>query len=143
MRTRILNIRSLPSNHRVTEPLAVIVGKSDAWQQLISGGPLENPILNGHLDLGSVRRNSSRIRELLLSICPSVVANAEALSLDVSYFAASAFGHAPVKVEGPTDPRLCPDPARLKPFQIEVPVLWGLTKLSPELFPSRESEVSR
>ena len=130
MRTRILNIRSLPSNHLIPEPLAIMVGKYDAWQHLLPEHNIENPIVNSHLDLAAIRRNSFRVRQVLLRICPSIVTNAEALSANVCYFAVSAFGHTPVKVgEG----AYAPDPARLKPFQIEIPTLWALATFCPDL----------
>ena len=133
MRSRILNVRGLPSNHRMHEQLAVIVGKLDAWKHLLAGEPLLDPVANGKLDLGAVYHNSSRVRQLLLGICPSIVANAEALSLDVCYFPVSAFGHTPVKVgEG----AYAPDPAKLKPFQVEIAPLWILSRLCPQLVPT-------
>jgi len=133
MRSRILNIRGLPSSHRVSVPFAVIIGKYDAWKKLLPPESLESPIKNGKLETEAIRRNSLKIRQLLLGICPSIVANAETLSTDVSYFAASAFGHTPVKVgEG----AYAPDPAHLKPFQCEIPPLWALARLCPELIPT-------
>jgi hypothetical protein len=133
MRSRILKVRGLPSKHRLSEPLAVMVGKYDAWSNLLPEETLEYPVVNGEVDLEAIRRNSLRVRQLLLRICHSIVANAEALSDDVCYFAVSAFGHTPVKVGEGT---YAPHPARLKPFQCEVPPLWALTKLCPALVPA-------
>ena len=133
MRSRILNIRGLPSNHRLNEPFAVVLGKFDAWRHLLPTGVLEDPLRNGLLQLDAIRRNSLRLRELLLRISPAIVANAEALSSEVSYFAVSAFGHTPVKVK---EGAIAPDPARLNPFQVEIPPLWVLSRLCPELIPS-------
>jgi DNA-directed RNA polymerase subunit RPC12/RpoP len=133
MRSRILKIRGLPSNHCLSEPLAVMVGKYDAWSNLLPGEALEYPVVNGEVNLEAIRRNSLRVRQMLLRICPSIVANGEALSDDVCYFAVSAFGHTPVKVGEGT---YAPDPARLKPFQCDVPLLWALTKLCPTLVPT-------
>lgn len=134
MRSRILNVLSLPSSHHFSEPLAVMVGKYDAWSHLLPENVLEYPVANGELDLEAIRRNSLRVRQLLLNICPSIVANAEALSDNVSYFAVSAFGHTPVKVG---DGTYTPHPARLKPFQCEVPTLWALHRICPDLVPAQ------
>ena len=141
MRSRILNLRGLSSNYRMAEPMAILLGKFDAWQHLLPVGSMQYPVVNGCLDLEIVRANSERLRELLLSICPSIVANAEALSSDVCFFAVSAFGHTPVKLDGAVEAKYLPDPARLKPFHVDVPPLWVLSKLSPELVPSRNSQV--
>lgn len=136
MRSRILNVRGLPSNHRLSEPLAVMVGKCDAWRHLLAGSPIENPVMNGHLDLGAIGRNSARVRQVLLGICPSIVANAEALSTDVCYFAVSAFGHTPVKLANV----YAPDPTQLQPFHVEIPPLWAIAKFYPELIPTRADD---
>jgi DNA-directed RNA polymerase subunit RPC12/RpoP len=133
MRSRILNIRGLPSNHRFDEPFAVVVGKFDAWRHLLPADAIEDPLRNGILETDVIRRNSRRLRELLLGICPAIVANAEALSSEVCYFAVSAFGHTPVRV----GKAIAPDPARLNPFQVEIPPLWALAQLCPHLVPSQ------
>jgi len=140
MRSRILGVRGLPSSHRLSEPVGIMVGKYDAWRHLLPPEGIENPLQNGTVDLGCIQRNSDRVRELLLRICPSIVANAEALSSDICYFAVSAFGHTPVKVG---DSAIAPDPAKLKPFQVEIPPLWALAKICPELVPAREGQSGR
>ena len=140
MRSRILNLRRMLSNERISEPMAVMVGKQDAWQHLLPPGSIQYPISNGILDLDIVAANSSQIRSLLLRICPSIVANAESLSSDVCYFPVSAFGHTPVKV---VEGAYAPDPVRLKPFQVEIPPLWALSKYSPDLVPSRSAVTKR
>ena len=43
--------------------------------------------------MGAIEDNSSLVRELMEEYCPYIVANAERISSDVCYFAASAFGH--------------------------------------------------
>jgi hypothetical protein len=60
-----------------------------------------------------------------------VVANAEALSQNVTFFAASSFGHTPLKI-GPGE--YVPDPAKLQPAFVEVPLLWILSHVCPALF---------
>jgi hypothetical protein len=134
MRSRILGLRAATSNHRFKEPLAVIAGKFDAWRNLLPDNSIVYPVVGGKLDLKIVAQNSNRIRELLLRICPSIVANAEALSSEVCYFAVSSFGHPPVKVAGGA--HYAPDPSRLQPFHVEIPPLWALAKSNPELVPS-------
>jgi hypothetical protein len=110
------------------------VGKFDAWRNLLPADSILYPVINGRLDLKIVAQNSRCIREFLLGICPGIVANAEALSTEVLYFATSSFGHAPVKVAGGT--QYAPEPGHLKPFHVEVPVLYALSKFAPELIPT-------
>jgi hypothetical protein len=61
------------------------------------------------------------------------VANAESISDQVCYFAVSSFGHAPVKID-PGD--YVPDPRRLIPMFVEVPPLWLLSQIQPDLVPT-------
>jgi len=70
------------------------------------------------------------LRNLLHEVCPALVANAEALSQNVRFFASSSFGHTPVKV-GPGE--YVPDPARLRPTHVEMPLLWILSQISSQL----------
>jgi len=136
MRSRILTLRGASSNYRLTEPLAVILGKFDAWQHLLPPHSMVYPVVDGGIDLEIVARNSRLMRKLLHGICPRIVANAEALSSEVCYFPCSSFGHTPVKV---AEGAYAPDPAKLQPFQVEIPPLWALAKLCPALVPVREA----
>ena len=72
-----------------------------------------------------------------MDICPAIVSNVEAISTEVSYFAVSSLGHAPVKfVDSDGIERIRPDPLKLKPDRVEDPILWMLSRLSPDSFPS-------
>ena len=131
MRARIQTIRNLPPGTAIETPVAFIVGKFDAWPQLLNGKSLREPIKDGKLDLAALNENSNTVRELLCRLCPPVVANAEALSSNVMFFAASSFGHTPLKA-GPGE--YVPDPAKLQPVNVEIPLVWILTQICPDLF---------
>jgi hypothetical protein len=131
MRARIQMIRNLRSDETIQTPIAFIAGKSDVWLHLLNGTPLRNPVRDGKLDPVTVEENSGAIRALLYRLCPAVVANAEALSSNVVFFAASSFGHTPLKV-GPGE--YVPDPAKLQPSFVEIPLLWILSQVCPALF---------
>jgi hypothetical protein len=134
MRARIQTIRNLPSGEAINTPVAFVVGKCDAWLQLLNGRPLQDPLLDGKLAKSAIEENSDVIRELMHRLCPPVVANAESLSTNVKFFAASSFGHTPLKI-GPGE--YVPDPSRLQPVQIEVPLLWILSQIcGPIIIPS-------
>lgn len=131
MRARIKMIRNLRPDENLHTPVAFIVGKSDVWQHLLEGKTLRNPVQNGTLDATVVEENSEIVRSLMYDLCPGVVANAESLTTNLKFFAASAFGHTPLKI-GPGE--YVPDPAKLQPQQVEAPLLWMLTQICPGLF---------
>jgi hypothetical protein len=133
MRARIQVIRNLPPGEPIDTPVAFVVGKSDVWLQLVNGKQLREPLREGKLDLAVIEENSRIIRELLHGLCPAVVANAEALSTNVLFFFASSFGHTPLKI-GPGE--YVPDPAKLRPVQVEAPLLWILSQVRPGLIAS-------
>lgn len=139
MKVRIQNIRNLRIDERLKTPLAIMVGKCDAWMQLLGDNPFKQPLLKGALSMEAVQFNSRKVRDLLLSVCPTVVANAEALSCSVLYFPISSFGHTPVKI-GPGD--YVPDPAKLEPILVEVPMLWLLSHISPDVVTTGEPEAN-
>jgi hypothetical protein len=140
MRARIQMIRNLRPNEPVNTPIAFVVGKCDVWLQLLNGQPLHQPLHNGALIRSAVEENSGNVRELMHRLCPAVVANAEALSTNVMFFAASSFGHTPMKI-GPGE--YVPDPAKLQPFHVEVPLLWILSQISPSLIAPRDAASSQ
>jgi hypothetical protein len=124
-------IRNLRSGETIQTPVAFVVGKCDAWLHLLNGNSLQGPLGDGQIDLTILEENSKIVRELLYELCPAVVANAEALSSNVMFFAASSFGHTPLKI-GPGE--YVPDPSSLQPTFVEVPLLWILSQVCPALF---------
>jgi hypothetical protein len=130
MKARIGKLRRLPGNERIDQPLALLVGKCDAWLHLLGPESLQNPLANRALDQTAVDANSERIRKLLLEICPTVVANAETISQNLRYFPVSSFGHPPVRV---ATGDVVPDPKNIQPFMVEVPPVWILTQIAGEI----------
>ena len=134
---RIKSLLGLDSRQRIATPLAVIVGKSDTWLRLLGDRQIQWPVQDGRLDLQIVQQNSDIVRKLLLDLCPAIVANAEAISSEVMYFAASPLGCSPVEF---TDSRgntmIGPDPLKLDPQHVEVPTLWVLSRVVPAMVPS-------
>jgi hypothetical protein len=133
MKVRISKLLKLELKHQVDAPLAVLIGKCDAWLHLLRDTPFRNPVKPGILDMEGVHYNSGVLRELMKRICPTIVANSETISRNVLFFPVSSFGHAPVKV-GPGD--YVPDPRKLEPYMVEVPILWILSCIAPELVPT-------
>jgi len=131
MRLRIQTIRNLRAGEMIQTPVAFIIGKCDVWTHLLKDTPLHPPVREGKLDPAALAHNSGILRELLCRLSPPLVANAEVLSRNVLFFAASSFGHTPLKI-GPGE--YVPDPAKLQPVQVEIPLLWILSQICPNLF---------
>lgn len=139
METRMKRVLGLAQDERIKTPLAFVVGKSDTWEKLLSS-PLEPVVRSGALDLAAVARNSARVREVLVLLCPGLVASAESLAEQISYFAATSFGHTPVMIQaGLNKGRIAPDPQRLAPAHVEEPLYWLMHLASPAMFPSSEN----
>jgi hypothetical protein len=135
MRARIHSLRNLRVGEKITTPVAFVLGKCDAWIHLLDG-PLLDPVQDGRLNEAALASNSERLRLLLHGVCPASVANVEGLSENVLFFAASSFGHTPVKLpanEKYREPRYVPDPAKLAPMFVEAPLLWIISQLCPGL----------
>ena len=133
---RIKKLLGLDRREKVQTPLAIIIGKCDSWIDKIGSENLKNPIVNGTLDVGAVEANSQLVRNLMEEHCPYVIANAERISSDVCYFAASAFGHTPVTFEDDKGvSRIGPDPQKINPMYVEIPTLWALSRVRPGLVP--------
>jgi hypothetical protein len=140
MESRIKRLRSLSPSQRIQTPLAIMIGKCDIWRHLVDWGRIVNPVRAGSVDANVVDGNSSILRDLLLEVDPGFVANAEALSSNVRYFAVSALGHSPERISGgELDGYLAPDPTRLRPTMVEVPVLWVLSQVEPGLLGTHHS----
>jgi len=128
---RVKKMRALESYDRVDTPLAIILGKFDLWQNLLPEGSLHLPE-DRQLTDEEIAHNSIQVRQLLTQLCPTVVANAESISTNVTYFPISSLGHSPKEIpEGPLAGRLAPNPKRLQPLLATTPVLWILSQQDP------------
>ncbi|MCH8474928.1 MAG: hypothetical protein LAT55_06840 [Opitutales bacterium] len=138
MENRIKQILQLRSHQKINKPLAVIVNKCDIWQSLLPREKLQPTITKNGLDNAAIKHNSNLVREFLMEYEPALVANAEALSSQVRYFAASSFGHSPKEFKDPESDAvyLAPDPNKLAPIEVETPVLWALHQIHSQLFPA-------
>jgi len=134
MKVRISRLLKLELQERIEAPLAVLIGKCDAWIHLLGPEPLRDPVTEGRLDMGAMEANSNRVRALMEKVCPSIVANAGSISRRVLFFPVSSFGHAPVRLAAG---EYVPDPRQLNPFGVETPMLWVLSRVEPELVPTQ------
>jgi len=135
---RIKSLLGLDSRQRVSTPLAVMVGKCDTWVSLLGDRELLPAVKDGVVSLENIKANSDRVRDLMVRTCPSIVANAEAISSNVCYFAISPLGCSPVEfVDREGTLRIGPDPKQLNPRHVEAPTLWVLAQTTPEMIPSK------
>ena len=86
--------------------------------------------------MAAVESNSTAVRDLLRRTAPQMVKYAEAISDDVRYFPVSSFGHAPVALAGG---KVGPDPRKMNPYLVEIPMLWMLSRIEPGLVPTSEA----
>jgi hypothetical protein len=129
-------------------PLVVITGKFDVWRHLVDGDlPAFDSADEGHP--ASVRRFraavveqvSAKMRELLVRLCPAVVAAAERFSRRVLYVPVSATGCSP-SICGSDLSKNPPFPVykfsrgSLRPIWVEVPLLWVLDQVTTGLVPT-------
>lgn len=132
MEIKLRSALQIPPGQKVSTPLAVIVGKSDIWSHLLGPEPLLPSVRNGELRPSNIAVNSARLRELLFRICPNICTNAEAVSDNVCYFAASALGMADSSEYSPT-------PGHISPIRVADPFIWALSSIEPALFPGTNS----
>lgn len=131
LEARVRKLRSLGTRDPIDTPLAILVGKSDLWNPRLLIEPLEEPLTDAGLDMVKVESNSNKLRKLLLEYNPTLVANADSLSTQVAYFPVSALGHSPKPL---ANGALAPDPEQIRPYMVEIPMLWVLQKIENRLF---------
>lgn len=141
---RISVILNLQVGERLDTPFAVIIGKSDLWEHLLTndnGDPIELlPIVeNGKIVQSNVDANSEVLRRLLMKMHPSLCATADTISSNVRYFAVSQLGCSPITFKDPVsgDEKIGPDPNEISPRHICDPTLWVLSQIDPQLVPSK------
>lgn len=134
MKTRINRVKNPGPSGKLEVPLAFIVGKYDAWGEMIAEGErgVDMEILReGCLCLDALQKNSHLAKEAVKHYAPAIIRNVEALASNVMYFPVSTFGHHAVQTANGKG--FAPDPRKIKPVLIEAPFLWILSELRPDL----------
>ena len=134
LRTRL----NLPPSEKLSTPLAIIIGKSDTWSHLLGPEPLLPAVRNGMFMPEHIDVNSTRLRQFIFNIAPHICTNAEAISSNVRYFAASALGESPVEFvdERSGTTLIGPASGSVRPIRVTDPLLWVLHNAVPALIPS-------
>lgn len=145
MNVKISRVLGKPTSEKLKTPLAILIGKCDIWHSLVPNwGKIVNPINHENFLLHeAIDSNSNIIRDFLNNYAPDIVSTAERISLDVKYFPFSSFGHKPKEYkfvdqkENMEVTDIAPDPSRIKPYMIEIPTVWALSKTIPDLIPEQ------
>jgi len=132
---RVKQNQNISIADKIDVPLAVMIGKCDILRDQLDWERILWPVKDKKLDLDIVEKNSEILREYMMDMHPSIVANSEALSRNVRYFPVSPFGHSPERVELNGQKYIAPDPDKLDPVMVEIPTLWVLHHVEPELLP--------
>ena len=135
LEVRVKQNQNISIADKIDVPVAVMIGKCDILRDELDWERILWPIVDKKLNMEILEKNSEILREYLMDMHPSIVANAEALSHNVRYFPVSPFGHSPEKVEIEGNKYIAPDPDKLDPVMVEIPTLWVLSFVEPELIP--------
>jgi hypothetical protein len=137
---RVRRYAGLAQNERHRRPLLVVVTKYDSWADLLAGDTKEPSIRGDRLDLDRIEQRSQSLRLLMLRVCPEVVSAAESFAEHVAYVPVSALGCIPQ-----VDPRtkvLAVRPRDIQPIWATVPLLYGLSRSTSGLIPTRRKAPS-
>ena len=118
-------------------PIAFVVGKYDAWHGLARSyfatpNYFTDPRGNKGLDDNAIENNSMKLRELLQNITDGVCSQFDSLPGPVTYFPVSSFGKSS-SLRDFGGFRHMSHPVPVKPFLVDVPMLWLIHKFVPEL----------
>jgi hypothetical protein len=129
---RIRQWKGLAAGERSDVPLALIVAKYDLWEAFLPRAELQIEFCkDGQLDMPAIEHNSKRVRHFMLDHCPDIVNAAEMISTNICYFPVSSFGSHAVRTDGG---KVAPEPSKIDPFLVEVPLIWNISKIEPKLF---------
>jgi hypothetical protein len=127
------------------KPLVMILAKFDAWKHFVAGdlppyatGPHGDSTTLHAFNADEVDRISGKMRELLLKMCPSIVATAERFSRRVCYIPTSATGCSPIIAgrDAENGKRILKfRRGSIRPIWAEVPLLWILDQLTTGVVP--------
>jgi hypothetical protein len=152
---RIKKFARLGRGDRYKAPLVIAATKFDVWSEVIgefdrSAAPWRQvrmasrngaePRVAMAIDQVMIREMSDRVRRLLVTTSPEIVSAAEDLSEDVIYVPVSALGWNNATVEytdadGSVRENYQVRPVDIRPFWVEVPVLYGISRSLPKLLP--------
>lgn len=130
---RIRRHSGLSQGEKHPRPLVIVLTKLDQWESLLNDDDDHSepwrsvPGLNQTaLDIERIERRSARLRQLLLILCPEIVASAEGFAQEVFYIATSALGDG-IGFD-PKTGYLGIRPRDIRPRWVTVPLLYVLAR---------------
>ena len=128
---RVRRYRGLGQTAKVEKPLIMVLAKADIWLDVDDELQLGSEPFIGEgslrLDHERIDRMSSRVRELMVSKCPEIVAVAEGFSQHVTFIPISSLGVSPEYI--PDGRYYAVRPSRIKPRWVTVPLLYVLSRV--------------
>ncbi len=137
---RIRRYAQLGEFDRHRKPLVVIVTKRDVWEPLLPQASRDErfwiSVRGGvaGLNLGLIRQQSDRLRQLCLQHVPEVVHTAERFWEQVLFVGVSALGGRPEP--RPEGGPLAIRPRDICPVNVATPMLYSLARAAPGLIPA-------
>ncbi|MSR18316.1 MAG: hypothetical protein EXS00_03950 [Phycisphaerales bacterium] len=135
---RVRSYSGMSAGQKLTQPLLVILSKSDAWEQLIPDEDLRSdPYAPGAaggvavMDTARIERVSAKLHTLMSGTVPEFVAAAEAAFSRVEFIPVSALGCAPTI--DPANGLLRVRPQQVLPRWIDVPFTYAFARWSRSL----------
>jgi hypothetical protein len=135
MAARIRRMTSLSASDQLSQPLVVVVTKSDVWHSLLPGIDIQSDPFAlefksdgrklGGLDMERITRVSDAVEELLRRSVPEFVSAVRGVTQDVTFVPVSATGCSPVISDGLLRVRA----SMVNPWWVTVPLLMDLAGL--------------
>jgi len=135
MAARIRRMTSLSASDQLSQPLIVVVTKSDVWHSLLPGIDIQSDPFAlevksdgrklGGLDMERITRVSNAVEEVLRRSVPEFVSAVRGVTQDVTFVPVSATGCSPVMSDGLLRVRA----SKVNPWWVTVPLLMDLVRL--------------
>ncbi len=115
-------------------PMIIVVTKWDSWKELLPDLSNDEPYFDHSdspvrtLDSDRIRHTSAAVESLLQELCPEIVAAAQGFARDLVFVPVSATGVGPERDEATGT--LGIRPRDIKPYWVEVPLLYALSTWS-------------
>ena len=143
---RVRRLTNLPPTGKHDRALYVVVTKQDVWGRFVpavaGAAPLllDGPEGMAFVNSERVAAVSAGIRAMLQRHCGALVDAAESFAKSVTYVGASSLGVRPTLDESK---QWVVRPGDIAPDGVEAPILYGLNRLMPGLFPSGRKQPVR
>ncbi|TWU26780.1 hypothetical protein Pla52o_06350 [Novipirellula galeiformis] len=144
--SRVRRHAGLREDEQHQRPMIIVVTKWDSWKELLPELSTKDPYIDHQnhslrtLDSDRIRETSDAVEALLQEFCPEIVASAQGFARDLVFVPVSATGVGPeVDTETGT---LGIRPRNIKPYWVEVPMLYALATWSRGLIGSQRRVAS-